>query len=159
VLIATSLSGSKIRHLHSNTAQRSRSKSPPRGLMESHSEDEGKKLPAESTDLEFITFTDFNQTTHRETKKRVRSHVMRRVQRNLRSEKRKENEGEIVLDLSLLSQVNTGPSQDPSISMLAPAVVPRPYDLGAGRSDPFVKYPIDMDVRTHELFDHCKDYL
>jgi hypothetical protein len=127
--------------------------------MESRSEDEGKKLPAESTDLEFITFTDFNQTTHPETKKRVRSHVMHRVQRNLRNEKRKEKEGEIVLDLSSLSQANSGPSRDPSNSMLASAVVPRPYDLGAGRSDPFVKYPIDMNVRTHELFDHCKDYL
>lgn len=127
--------------------------------MESHSEDEGKKLPTESADLEFITFTDFNQTTHPETKKRVRSHVMHRVQRNLRGEKRKEKKGEIVLDLSLLSQANIGPSRDPSNSMLTPAVVARPYDLGAGRSDPFVKYPIDMDVRTHELFDHCKDYL
>jgi hypothetical protein len=127
--------------------------------MESHSEDEGKKLSAESADLEFITFTDFNQTTHPETKKKVRSHVMHRVQRNSRSEKRKEKKGEIVLDLSLLSQTNTSPLLDPSNSMLAPAVVPRPYDLGAGRSDPFVKYPIDMDVRTHELFDHCKNYL
>jgi hypothetical protein len=126
--------------------------------MEPRSEGEGEKLPAESTDLEFITFTDLNQTTHPETKRRVRSHVMRRVQRNLRSEQQKE-EGEIVLDLSLLSQANTSPSRDPSNSMLASAVVPRPYDLGAGRSDPFVRYPIDMNVRTYELFDHCKDYL
>jgi hypothetical protein len=127
--------------------------------MEPRSEGEGEKLPAESTDLEFITFTDLNQTTHPQTKSRIRSHVMRRVQRNLRSEKQNEKEGEIVLDLSLLPQANTGPSRDPSNSMLVPAVVPRPYDLGAGRSDPFLKYPIDMDLRTHELFDHCKNYL
>jgi len=127
--------------------------------MEPCSEGEGEKLPAESTDLEFITFTDLNQTTHPQTKRRVRSHVMRRVQRNLRSEKQKEKEGEIVLDLSLLPQVNAGSSRDPSNSMLVPAVVPRPYYLGAGRSDPFLKHPIDMDLRTHELFDHCKNYL
>ena len=113
----------------------------------------------ESTDLEFITFTDFSQTTHPETKKKVRSHVMHQVQRNLRSEKRKGKKREAVLDLSLLSQANTGPSQDLGGSALALAVVPRPNDLGAGRSDPFAKYPIDMDLRTHELFDHCKDHL
>ncbi len=126
--------------------------------MESSSEDEGKNLPAQSPDLEFITFTDFDQTKRPETKKRVRSHVMKRVQQNLRRGNRRQREGEIVLDFSLPSQANFGPSQYSGNSMLASAVVQHPYDLGAGRSDPFVKYPIDMDMRTHELFDHCKDY-
>jgi hypothetical protein len=125
--------------------------------MDSHSEDEGRELP-EAADLEFITFTDINQTTHPETKKRVRSHVMHRVQQSLRSGKGKEKEREIVLDLSSLPQANTGPSCGLSNSVLAHAGMPHPYDLGAGRADPFVKYPINMDIRTHELFDHCKDH-
>ena len=126
--------------------------------MESRSEDEEGKLPAESTDLEFLTFTDFNQTTHPETKKRIRSHVMHQVHRKSRTVKRKEKKGEVVLDLSPLSQANSCPSR-PSNSMLVPAVMSGLYDLGAGRSDPFANYPIDMNVRAHELFDHCKDYL
>lgn len=128
--------------------------------MGSHSEEQEGKPSAELTDLEFITFTDPDQITHSDTKKRVRSHVMRRVQRNLKKERGKGKEGEIILDLSLLSQANAGPLRDnPSDSMLAPAALPHPYGLGAGRSDPFVKYPIDMDVRTRQLFDHCKDHL
>src|SRR5579862_1203639 len=127
--------------------------------MEPHTVDGGNDLPAESTNLEFITFTDLNQTTHPETKKRVRSHVMHQVRRNLRSEKQKGKEKEVVLDLSLLPQANSSPPQDPGNSILAVTKAPHPQDLGAGRSDPFAKYPIDMDVRTHELFDHCKGYL
>ncbi|PVH77033.1 hypothetical protein DL98DRAFT_574048 [Cadophora sp. DSE1049] len=34
--------------------------------------------------------------------------------------------------------------------------VPHPGDLGAGRSDPFTRYPIDMSPQTHELFDHLR---
>jgi hypothetical protein len=127
--------------------------------MEPYSEDGGSEFSVESTDLEFITFTDFNQTTHPETKKRVRSHVMHQVQRNLKSEKRKGKEKEAVLDLSLLLQAsNPRLLQEPGNSILTPTTMPCPHDLGAGRSDPFVKYPIDMDVRTHELFNHCKGY-
>jgi hypothetical protein len=84
---------------------------------------------------------------------------MHRVQWKARSEKRKERKGLVVLDISSLSQADAGLSRDPANSMLGPPIVPHLCGLGAGRSDPFARYPIDMDVRTHELFDHCKIYL
>jgi hypothetical protein len=127
--------------------------------IDSKAEEEDVTQPSNPPDLQFLTFTDFNQTTDPETKKKVRSHVMHRVQRNLRSERRKGKAGEIVLDISSLSQAHAGPSQDPANSMLGPLVAPHPCGLGAGRSDPFTQYPIDMDLRTHELFDHCRIYL
>ncbi len=127
--------------------------------IESQAECNREIEPSESTDLQFLTFTDINQTTDSKTKKKIRSHVMHRVQRNVKSEKRKGKEREIVLDISSLSQADAGPSRDSTHSMLGRPIVPHPCGLGAGRSDPFAKYPIDMDVRTHELFDHCKIYL
>ena len=133
------------------------SKSSPR--IEPQAEYDSDTEPPESTDLQFLTFTDINQTTDPKTKKKVRSHVMHRVQRKARSEKRKERKGQIVLDISSLSHADAGPSRDPTNSMLGPPIVPHPCGLGSGRSDPFARYPIDMDVRTHELFDHCKIYL
>jgi hypothetical protein len=126
--------------------------------MELDSEEKEKTLITDATDLEFITFTDYNQTSSPETRKRVRSHVMHRVQQKLKNKKRKEKEGEVVLDLSLLQQADMYLSRDPSNSMSTRAVVPHPYNLGSGRSDSFTKYPIEMNVRTHELFDHCKDF-
>ena len=69
-----------------------------------------------------------------------------------------ERDGEIVLDLSALSQASAGPLRNPSNFISGPLVVPHPSGLGAGRSDPFAQYPIEMDVRCHELFDHCKTY-
>jgi hypothetical protein len=119
-------------------------------------EDDGDVQPLEPADLQFLTFTDFNQTTNPATKKKVRSHVMHRVQRNMRSGKGKGRGGEIVLDISSLSQADAGPSGYQNNSMLSSPSLPHPSGLGAGRSDPFVQYPIDMNVRTHELFDHCK---
>ena len=139
-----------------NMSQRSSAKrSPP---TDSQSEEDEETQPADSADLQFINFTDFDQTTTPETKKKVRSHVMHRVQQNLRSGKRRTKEGEIVLDISLLSQDTAGSTRDPATSMSGPLVAPHPSGLGAGRSDPFARYPIDMNVRTHELFDHGKFY-
>ncbi|KAF4626853.1 hypothetical protein G7Y89_g11305 [Cudoniella acicularis] len=56
------------------------------------------------------------------------------------------------MDISPLaqSQASAGPPGVPS----GPTTVPHPLTLGAGRSDPFAQYPINMDIRTHELFDH-----
>ena len=138
-------------------AQKSSAKKHP--PIDSKAEEEEVTQPPNPPDLQFLTFTDFNQTTDPETKKKVRSHVMHRVQRNMRSRKEKEKDGEIVLDISSLSQPDPGQSGESITSMLGPSILPRPGGLGAGRSDPFVQYPIDMNVRTHELFDHCKIFL
>jgi hypothetical protein len=111
----------------------------------------------ESTKLRFLTFTDFSQTIDSETKKQVRSHVQSRLQGERRSAKEKAREKKLrrlVQDVSSLSNANAGPSQDPRNTLLAQAVIPRPGGLGAGRSDPFKQYPIEMDVRMHELYDH-----
>lgn len=97
-------------------------------------------LPTESTSLQFVTFTNFNQTTTAETKRRVRSHAQRRVQEKKRQEKREDTEK----DISLLS--NADALRSLSI---------RPCRLGSGRSNPFASYPIEMNLRAHELFDHC----
>jgi hypothetical protein len=111
----------------------------------------------EATELRFLTFTDFNQTIDSETKKQVRSHVQSRLQGERRSAKERARERtlrRLVQDASSPSNANVGQSQDPRNSMLGQAVVPRPGGLGAGRSDPFKQYPIEMDVRMHELYDH-----
>ena len=132
-------------------AQRQRKKSsPPIG-------GHGKGLPQseEPAGLQFLTFTHVNQTTDPETKRKVRSHVMHGVQQKLRSEKGREKgkeKGKFVLDISLLSQ----PDRGTSTHELAPPILLHLGTLGAGRSDPFKQYPIAMDVRTHELYDHCK---
>lgn len=96
--------------------------------------------PIGSTSLQFVTFTNFNQTTTTETKKRVRSHAQRRVQEKRRQERR---EG-IAKDTLPLS--NADAPRSLSIG---------PCRLGSGRSNPFTSYPIEMNLRAHELFDHC----
>lgn len=114
----------------------------------------GLKQPEEPAGLQFLTFTHVDQTTDPETKRKVRSHVMHGVQQKLRREKGKEK-GKFVLDISSLSQPDGGFSS----YELAPPSPLRPGTLGAGRSDPFKQYPIAMDVRTHELYDHCKIFI
>lgn len=109
-------------------------------------------LPQEDkpSGLQFLTFTHVDQTTDPETKRRVRSHVMHGVQQRLRTEKGKENrkeKGKFVLDISSLSEPNHGQTNY--------ALAPYLGGLGAGQSDPFKSYPISMDLRTHELYDHC----
>jgi hypothetical protein len=53
--------------------------------------------------LEFITFTDPRQIKNRETKKRVRGHVMRGIQRSARQAREERGDGgKIVLDVSYL---------------------------------------------------------
>ena len=101
------------------------------------------RLP-ESKNFQFLTFTDFQQTTDPQTKKKVRSHVMHRVHQTIRSGGRTRKEGVVVLDISSL----LGGLQSP--------LVPAPRALGAGRLNPFAKYPITMNARTLQLFDHRK---
>jgi len=111
---------------------------------------------ADFSDLQFVTFTDIKQTVNAETKKKVRSYVQSRIQRDVRNQKSKERKSEIVLNISALSQNGGTPSQSPTNSAPWSLVAHPSMRLGSGRSDPFKSYPIEMDVRTHELFDHCK---
>jgi hypothetical protein len=83
--------------------------------MSAHGKDKDAEEPM---DLEFITFTDIQQTKDRETKKKVRGHVMRGIQRSVRQAKaEKEKDGRIVLDTSYLlpSEGSGSASQQPQI--------------------------------------------
>lgn len=60
--------------------------------------------------LEFITFTDLSQTAAPETKRKIRSHTQRRVQEKLRKARGPEKDGEIILDISSLSNIEAAPS-------------------------------------------------
>jgi len=110
-------------------------------------------------DLKFLNFTSYNQTIDPETKRRVRSHVMHRVQQDLRRHNGRQKKSQVVLDISSLFQRSQDVLQVTPEPTLGQLLVPSPLGLGAGRSDPFALYPIDMDIRTHELFDHCKNCL
>ena len=78
---------------------------------------------------------------------------MSRVQWNLRGKKKKVNRKEFVLDISSLLDCNTGPVGH---SIIPP--LPYLHDLGTGCSDFYLCYPIDMNVRAHDLFDQRKTY-
>jgi hypothetical protein len=121
--------------------------------IEDGDNDSPKSQTEEPTGLQFLTFTHVNQTTDPETKRKVRSHVMHGIQQRLRGGRGKEKgKGKISLDISSLSQPDEGPSN----YGLAPPPILQPGTLGSGQSDPFKPYPIEMDIRTHELYDHCK---
>ncbi|OBT53596.1 hypothetical protein VE04_06287 [Pseudogymnoascus sp. 24MN13] len=108
--------------------------------MASTSSSTGSSIhPTEPTSLQFVTFTSFDQTTTAETKRRVRSHAQRRVQDRRRQEKK----NGIAKDISSLSNADTLGSLNVGLCR-----------LGSGRSDPFTLYPIEMNLRAHELFDH-----
>ena len=107
--------------------------------------------PAATNNFQFLTFTDFQQTTDPRTKKKVRSHVMHRVHQTMRSGERAQREGVIVLDTSPLLGEPSAPQEHQG-----PTVLPPPCTLGAGRSNPFANYPIPMNTRTRHLFDHCR---
>jgi hypothetical protein len=112
---------------------------------------EGESDTEAKNNFQFLTFTDFQQTTDPRTKKKVRSHVMQRVHRTMRSGGRAHQEGVIVLDTSSLLGA---PQQYQDASLL-----PSPNAMGSGRSNPFANYPIPMNGRTRHLFDHCKPLL
>lgn len=101
----------------------------------------GRSHPTESKDLQFLTFTNYDQTIAAETKKKVRSHAQHRVQ----NKKRQEKKERLATDTSTWSNAD----------LMSDISIIGPCWLGSGRSDPFKPYPIDMDLRAHELFDHC----
>ncbi|KFY34458.1 hypothetical protein V494_06754 [Pseudogymnoascus sp. VKM F-4513 (FW-928)] len=94
---------------------------------------------SETTTLQFVTFTNFDQTTTAETKRRVRSHAQRRIQ----DKKRQEKKEAIAREMLPLSNVDSAGSLSVGLCR-----------LGSGRSNPFTSYPIEMNLRAHELFDH-----
>ncbi|KAH7383111.1 hypothetical protein BKA64DRAFT_177854 [Cadophora sp. MPI-SDFR-AT-0126] len=106
-------------------------------------------------DLQFLTVTDLAEFRDPQTKRKVRSHIQRGRQRHLRHGEHSRKD-EIVLDTSSLSAAHEKRSHlADQLIQIAPQL-PHPSDLGAGRSDPFKRYPIDMNLRTHELFDHLQ---
>jgi hypothetical protein len=68
--------------------------------------------PEKGTTLEFITFTDLGQISNRETKKKVRRHVQRRVQKSRRDARGLESDRGFILDTSLLFRSEVGPYSD-----------------------------------------------
>jgi hypothetical protein len=61
--------------------------------------------PASAPRFQFITFTTLDQSTDRQTRKKVRQHVMQGVRHSSKKDfgKRKLRAGEIALDISSLS--------------------------------------------------------
>jgi hypothetical protein len=67
-------------------------------------EQEASPKPASAPRFQFITFTKLDQSTDRQTRKKVRQHVMQGVRHSLKKDfgKRKLRAGEIALDISSL---------------------------------------------------------
>jgi hypothetical protein len=103
--------------------------------------------PIQIASLEFLTFTNFDQSIDSETKRKVRSHVMSGVHRK--------RAGGVNPDVSesVAHQLRSSGN-----AILTAFSVPHPIGLGIGRSEPFTSYPIHMDLRYYELFDQCKIY-
>jgi hypothetical protein len=134
-----------------------RSRVPLSGDMKAEAQ-EGPQ-PAQDAGFQFLNFSNFNDTKAKETKSRVRSHVMHGVHQKKRSGRQNIPGGSIDLDTSALLPPEpqaTQPHPDPNLPDLALA---GPDRMGAGRNDPFQRYPIDMNQRTLELYDHRKSFL
>ena len=101
-----------------------------------------------SAGMEFLTFTHVNQIKDPKIQRRVRSHVMQGV---MQRKGKKGDWKKLLLDITPLMESIPRCSNYP----LAPTRLPSPFGLGAGNTDPFKKYPITMNLLTHELYDHC----
>ncbi|RDL34426.1 uncharacterized protein BP5553_07554 [Venustampulla echinocandica] len=115
---------------------------------------DGEAQPGLLKELQFITFTDFKQTTNAETKKIVRSHARRRAHHDTRGECISKR-GVIVLDPAPLIGERS-PAQQDGDPEKPPAKLPSPSRLGAGRLDPFAAHPIPMSMKIRELVDHLR---
>jgi hypothetical protein len=116
-------------------------------------DEEERPAPVHDAGFQFLNFSNFNETKAKETKSRVRSHVMHSVHQK-KSRRESRPRCSIDLDTSLLAPNShaTQPYTDPVLPNLASA---SPERMGAGRNDPFQRYPIEMNHRTLELYDHC----
>jgi hypothetical protein len=112
---------------------------------------------AQEAGFRFLNFTNFKDTKAKETQSRIRSHVMHGVhQKKKKSAKQSRPSDSVDLDTSSLLRPSTQATllhPDPVLHTLALA---SPDRLGAGRNDPFQQYPITMNQRTLELYDHCQ---
>ncbi len=122
--------------------------------VEQNEEDEEQPRSAHAADFQFLNFSNFNETKAKKTKSRIRSHVMHGVHQKKKSGKGSRPSGFIDLDTSLLAPKPhaSPPHPSPGLPNLASA---SPERMGAGRNDPFQRYPIEMNHRTLELYDHC----
>jgi len=112
-------------------------------------EDEDESHGAQDTGLHFLNFSNFKDTKAKETKSRVRSHVMQGVHQQRKSGKQSRPSGSFDLDTSLLRPKPQSVKQQPG-----PEAAASPSRMGVGRNDPFQQYPIEMNQRTLELYDH-----
>jgi hypothetical protein len=126
---------------------------------ESEEGEQDRFKPAQDVSFQFLNFSNFNDTKAKETKSRVRSHVMHGVHQSKKGGKRSKPGGSIDLDTSALLHLETQATQQHLEAIPPAATVAGPSRLGSGRNDPFQQYPIEMNQRTLELYDHCTCFL
>jgi hypothetical protein len=118
------------------------------------SKEGGQPRTGEGGAFQFLNFSNFDDTKAKETKSRVRSHVMHGVHQSKKGGKKNRPSGAIVLDTSSLLATKTQATKQSPETTLPDTALERPDRLGAGRNDPFQQYPIEMNRRTLELYDH-----
>lgn len=126
-------------------------------LVTQESEQLAQSAQAQEEDqssLNFLIFTDLRQATLPQTRKQVRSHVMRGVHRRRKREFPPGKNTKIVLDTSSLLNPPSSTGQQLPLVPQTGRISPR--TLAAAQVDPFGIYPIPMNMRTHELFHHCR---
>jgi hypothetical protein len=123
------------------------------------SEEHEQPRPAQDTAFRFLNFSNFNDTKAKETQSRVRSHVMHGVHQKKKSGKQSRPSGSIDLDTSALLPPKSQAAQPHPESAESDLALAGPDRMGAGRNDPFQQYPIQMNQRTLELYDHCESFL
>jgi hypothetical protein len=123
--------------------------------VEQNKEDEDERPnPAHDSGFQFLNFSNFIETKAKETKSRIRSHVMHGVHQKKKSGKESRPSGSIDLDISLLPLRPQATQPEPDL-VLPNLESASPERMGSGRNDPFQRYPIEMNERTLELYDHC----
>jgi hypothetical protein len=121
--------------------------------------EEGAPKAPRERGFRFLNFSNFNDTKAKETKNRVRSHVMHGVHQKKKSGEQRIPKGSIELDTYSLVRSKPQVTQPHANTAIPNAALIGPDRLGAGRNDPFQNYPIRMNQRTLEIYDHCKSFL
>jgi hypothetical protein len=112
--------------------------------------------PSQDVDFQFLTFSNFSDTKAKETKSKVRSHVMHGVHHKKKNGRQRVPKGSIELNIYSLPRLKLQATQQHADSVLPNAALTGPDRLGAGRNDPFQRYPIRMNHRALEIYDHRK---
>ena len=128
----------------------------------------GQSSRSRDRPLEFITFTDPDGARSAANQHRIRSQAMRDFHRRADAPKRRRNEIELdvtpLLQQSVQNDARLLEADDDQESHQA---LPYGEDTGSvsltpttslcySRMDPFFQYPIKMDRRERELYDHRK---